>query len=328
MSQFTVETKLIQGLALSVRPVSYEADGLMSLLWVKAGVMYSFYKNVLLSTPCQLPDFMVEAGPFVKLVKAAKSKEIKFNITDGGNLTASAGKLRTRMSLISEAVPDAPVVTSWSAVHPGLLKTLTDMAKLVPDAAPQLWATTLLFRHGHAYASNGIYLVRQKLQTDFEFECALVRPLLDIMVKLKAEPVSIAYAGNMMHFSVTGNVNLSCPVTTHKWPDVSKLFVAQYSMSPITDEFKEVVSQLQSYNEGAAILRLNAPATGVVRFPTDQLANQVVDVSFDSTVFPRNLNLNLNDLARFVKDSSFIGYGNKLIVLDDTERTIILSETH
>lgn len=328
MSQFVAETKVLLELVSSVRPVSYEADGLMRLLWVKDGVMYSYYKNVLLSKPADLPDFMVEAIPFIKAVKAAKSKEMKFNATDAGNLTISAGRLRTRMGLITEPVPEVHGVSTWSSVNEGLLSTLGTMSKLVPDAAPQLWATTLLFRDGYAYASNGVYLIRQKLPVEFEFECAMTRPLLDILVKLKAQPTSLAYAGNMMHFSVAGNINLSCPVTTHKWPSVVKFFDAHYEMSAITDEFKEVVSQLQTYNEGAAIIRVNADATAVCRFPTDQLANQVVDIKFEETTFKRNLNLNLNDLSRFLKEAKFMGYGNKLIVLDDSIRTIILSETH
>ncbi len=328
MSQFTVATDVILGLATSVRPVSYDADGLMRLLWVKDKVMYSFYKNVLISTPADLPDFMVEAAPFLKAVRAAKSKEMKFNMTDGGNLTISAGRLRTRMGLITEPVPEVHAVQSWSAVQEGLLSTLGTMSKLVPDAAPQLWATTLLFRNGYAFAADGTYLVRQKLPVEFEFECAMTRPLLDILVKLKAQPTSMAYQQGMMHFSVTGNINLSCPVTTHKWPDVSKFFVAEYHMEPITDEFKEVVAQLQTYNEGLAIIRINADGKAVCRFPSDQLANQVVDIQFEETSFKRNLNLSIQQLSRFVKDSKFIGYGNKLIVLDDSIRTIILSETH
>lgn len=328
MSQFTVETKVMLELATSVRPVHYEADGLMRLLWVKDKVMYSFYKNVLISTPANLPDFMVEATPLLKAVRAAKSKEMKFNITDGGNLTISAGRLRTRMTLVNEPVPEVHGVQSWSAVQEGLLSTLGTMSKLVPDAAPQLWATTLLFRNGYAFAADGNYLVRQKLPVEFEFECAMTRPLLDILVKLKAQPTSMAYQQNMMHFSVSGNINLSCPVTTHKWPNVDKFFVAEYHMEPITEEFKEVVAQLQTYNEGAAIIRINSDGKAVCRFPTDQLANQVVDIQFDETSFKRNLNLGIHNLARFVKDAKFIGYGNKLIVLDNSIQTIILSETH
>lgn len=328
MSQFEVETKILLELVTSVRPVSYDGDGLMRLLWVKSKVMYSYYKNVLVSTPADLPDFMVEAVPFVKAVKAAKSKEMKFNITEAGNISIVAGRLRTRMGIINEPVPPADSVTSWHSVQDGLLSTLGTMSKLVPDAAPQLWATTLLFRQGHAYASDGKYLVRQKLPVSFEFECAMTRPLLDILVKLKAQPTSMAYQQNMLHFSLTGNVNLSCPVTTHKWPDVSKFFVAHYDLEPITEELKEVISQLQGYNEGAAILRINSNATAVCRFPTDQLANQVVDIRFDSTTFKRNLNLGLHTFSQFIKEAKFIGYGNKLIVLDDGLRTIILSESH
>lgn len=328
MNQFTVDTKIIQGLVSSVRPISGDSDGLMRLLWVKNNVMYSYLKNVLLSIPCQLPDFIVEATPFIKVVKAAKSKEIKFNMTDGGNLTAVAGKIRTRMSLIDEPLPEPPVVASWSTINPGLIKVLTSLSKLVPDAAPQLWATTLLLRHGYAYVSDGSYLVRQKLPTEFEFECAMIKPLLEALVKLKAEPLSLAYADNHMHFSVQGNVTLSCPVTTHRWPDVSKFFESTYKFVPVTDELKEVVGQLQAYNEGLAIMRITAPGIAVVRFPSDQLANQVVDVKFESTEFKRNLNLSLKSLARFIPDATQIGYGNKLIVLDNPECTIILSETH
>lgn len=328
MSQFAADTKVLLGLVLSVRPVSYEADGLMRLLWVKDGVMYSYYKNVLLSVPTSLPDFMVEAIPFIKAVRAAKSKEMKFNITEAGNLTISAGRLRTRMNVIDEPVPEVHVVQSWSQVQEGLLSTLTSMAKLVPDAAPQLWATNLLFRHGYAYASNGVYLVRQRLPTSFDFECSMSRPLLEILTKLKKEPLSIGYANNTLYFGLEDNVSISCPATVHQWPDISKFFDAHYDMEPITPEFKEVVEQLQVYNEGMAILRINAPDKAVARLPSEALANQVVDVQFESTTFKRNLNLNLQSLAGFIKTASFIGLGNKLIVLSSEDRDIIISETH
>lgn len=328
MSQFVADTKVLLGLALSVRPVSYEADGLMRLLWVKDKVMHSYYKNVLLSVPADLPDLMVEAIPFIKAVRAAKSKEMKFNMTEAGNLTISAGRLRTRMDLINEPVPEAPVVQSWSQVQEGLLTTLTSMSKLVPDAAPQLWATNLLFRHGYAYASNGIYLVRQRLTTSFDFECSMSRPLLEILTKLKKEPLSIGYANNTLFFGLEDNVSISCPATVHQWPDVSKFFDAHYDMVPVTPEFKEVVEQLQAYNEGLAILRINQPDRAVVRFPSDSLANQTVDVVFESTTFKRNLNLNLQSLSGFIKTANFIGLGNKLIVLSNEDRDIIISETH
>jgi hypothetical protein len=328
MSQFVADTKVLLGLALSVRPVSYEADGLMRLLWVKDKVMHSYYKNVLLSVPADLPDFMVEAIPFIKAVRAAKSKEMKFNMTEAGNLTISAGRLRTRMDLINEPVPEAPVVQSWSQVKEGLLSTMTSMSKLVPEAAPQAWATNLLFRKGYAYASNGVYLVRQQLSTSFDFECAMSRPLLEIMTKLKKEPLSIGYADNTLFFGLEGNVSISCPATVYQWPDVSKFFDAHYDMTPVTPEFKEVVEQLEAYNEGLAILRINAPDKAVVRFPSDALANQTVDVVFESTSFKRNLNLNLKSLNGFLKTANFIGFGNKLIVLSNEDRDIIISETH
>lgn len=328
MSQFVANTKVLLGLVLSVRPVSYDADGLMRLLWVKDKVMHSYYKNVLLTVPTDLPDFMVEAAPFVKAVRAAKSKEMKFNITDGGNMTISAGRLRTRMSVIDEPVPEVHVVQSWSQVKEGLLSTLTSMNKLVPDAAPQLWATNLLFRKGYAYASNGNYLVRQRLSTSFEFECSMSRPLLEILTKLKKEPLSIGYANNTLYFGLEDNVSISCPATVHQWPDISKFFDAHYDMEPVTPEFKEVIEQLQVYNEGMAILRINAPDKAVARLPSDALANQTVDVAFESTTFKRNLNLNLQSLAGFIKTANFIGLGNKLIVLSNEDRDIIISETH
>lgn len=328
MSQFVASTKVLLELALSVRPVSYDSDGLMRLLWVKDKVMYSYYKNVLLSVPADLPDFMVEAIPFIRAVRAAKSKEMKFNMTDAGNLTITAGRLRTRMNLIDEPVPEVHAVQSWSQVKEGLLSTLTSMAKLVPDAAPQLWATNLLFRHGYAYASNGIYLVRQKLAVDFDFECAMSRPLLDILTKLKKEPLSVGYANNTLYFGLEDNVSISCPATVYPWPDVSKFFDAHYDLTPVTPELKEVVEQLQAYNEGLAILRINAPDKAIVRFPSDALANQTVDVAFESTTFKRNLNLNLQSFAGFVKTANFVGFGNKLIVLSNEDRDIILSETH
>jgi len=328
MSQFVADTKVLLGLALSVRPVSYEADGLMRLLWVKDKVMHSYYKNVLLSVPADLPDFMVEAIPFIKAIRAAKSKEMKFNMTEAGNLTITAGRLRTRMNIIDEPVPEAPVVQSWSQVKEGLLSTMTSMSKLVPEAAPQAWATNLLFRKGYAYASNGVYLVRQQLSTSFDFECAMSRPLLEIMTKLKKEPLSIGYADNTLFFGLEGNVSISCPATVYQWPDVSKFFDAHYDMTPVTPEFKEVVEQLEAYNEGLAILRINAPDKAVVRFPSDALANQTVDVVFESTSFKRNLNLNLKSLNGFLKTANFIGFGNKLIVLSNEDRDIIISETH
>lgn len=328
MSQFVADTKVLLGLATSVRPLAYEADGLMRLLWVKDKVMHSYYKNVLLSVPADLPDFMVEATPFLKSVRAAKSKEMKFNMTDAGNLTIVAGRLRTRMNLIDEPVPEVHVVQSWSQVKEGLLATLTSMNKLVPDSAPQLWATNLLFRHGYAYASNGVYLVRQKLATSFDFECSMSRPLLEVLTKLKKEPLSIGYANNTLFFGLEDNVSISCPATVHQWPDVSKFFDAHYDMVPITPEFKEVVEQIQVYNEGLAILRINAPDKAVARLPSDALANQTVDVTFESTTFKRNINLHLQSLSGFIKTANFIGLGNKLIVLSNEDRDIIISETH
>ncbi|QQO39126.1 hypothetical protein SPHG1_05 [Salmonella phage SPHG1] len=212
MSKFNnYDTKQIQHRLLTAvqqaRPIKYTDSGLMGKIWIADGTIHSYYKNVLLRAPCKgFPDLQVDAESFRKAVNAARTEEItNFNIT----AAVTAGVLKTRMQALNEPIPPLATVNNWYSAHGELLPVLTALAKWVPNEAPQVWATSLLLRDGYAYATNGKYMIREKLNVDFEFECAIAKPMLEALVKLKMEPVG--YARGQMFFGFADGVQMDAP---------------------------------------------------------------------------------------------------------------------
>lgn len=327
MGKFTVDTKLMQEVVLSVRPISYDDTGLMSKIWVKDGVMHSFYKNVLLWRAVSgVEDFQVDAESLVKAVKAAKSETITFNITEAGNMTIVAGRLRTRMQVLNDPIPDQTKISNWYSTHGQLLPTLVALAKWVPKEAPKAWATTLLLRNGFAYASDGKYMIKEKLNVDFEFECAITKPMLQVLVKLKAEPTSIAYHREKLFFGFDSGLSMDAPTLAEKWPNIDNFFTAvEHKEFEFTDELGETLNQLTGYDEGQAILEITNETTAKASLPDKVLPKMVVDVKFEKTKFPFPFNVSISNLSKLSSGMTNIALGGRTMKLWNNERTVILS---
>ncbi|QBZ70534.1 hypothetical protein HOV36_gp31 [Salmonella phage ZCSE2] len=326
MGKFNYDTKALQKIVERVRPVKYTDSGLMGKLWVDKEVMHSFYKNVLLRVPSPgFPDIQVDAESFRKAVNAARTKEITFNITAGGNLTVTAGVLKTRMQCLSEVLPPVTSVNTWYSAHGELLPVLSALAKWVPNEAPQVWATSLLLRDGYAYATNGKYMIREKLNVDFEFECAISKPMLDALVKLKMEPTSVGYTRGQMFFGFEDNVQMDSPVLAATWPDISKFFSMEMNMEDITPEFLEVMDQLTGYDEGQAILQVISESKAKANLPDDVIPKMTVDINFESTKFTKPFNCVISQVSKLAKGMQRIGLGSQALKMENDTRTVVLA---
>lgn len=326
MGKFTVNTKQMQADVQSVRPIKYEDSGLMSKIWVIDGVMYSYYKNVLLWKPVEgVEDFQVDAESFRKAVNAAKSEEIVFNITAAGNLTITAGRLKTRMQLLNEPIPDHHKINNWYSTHGQLLPTLIALAKWVPDQAPKAWATTLLLRNGYAFASDGKYMIRERLNVDFEFECAITKPMLQTLVKLKSEPTSIAYFRDKLYFGFEDGLSIDAPTLADKWPDINNFFTIEHKEFEYTKELNETLEQLTGYDEGQAILEILDESNARSSLPDKLIPKMTVDIKFESTKFPLPFNVSISHMSKLSKGMTNIGIGSRTLKMWNEARTVILS---
>lgn len=327
MGKFTVNTKQMQADITSVRPIKYEESGLMSKIWVIDGIMYSYYKNVLMWKPVEgVEDFQVDAESLRKAVMAAKSEEITFNLTAAGNMSIVAGRLKTRMQLLNEPIPDHHKINNWYATHGQLLPTLVALAKWVPDQAPKAWATTLLLRNGYAYASDGRYMIREKLNVDFEFECAITKPMLQALVKLKSEPTSIAYFREKLYFGFDDGLSMDAPTLAEKWPDIDNFFTQiEHKEFEYTDELKETLEQLTGYDEGQAILEILDEKTAKSSLPDKIIPKMVVDIKFESTKFPLPFNVSISNMSKLAKGMTNIGIGSRTLKMWNDVRTVVLS---
>lgn len=327
MGKFTVNTKRMQADLTSVRPIKYEESGLMSKIWVIDNVMYSYYKNVLMWKPVEgIEDFQVDAESLRKAVMAAKSETITFNLTAAGNMSIVAGRLKTRMQLLNEPIPDHHKISNWYSTHGQLLPTLVALAKWVPDQAPKAWATTLLLRNGYAYASDGRYMIREKLNVDFEFECAITKPMLQALVKLKSEPTSIAYFREKLYFGFDDGLSMDAPTLAEKWPDIDNFFTGiEHKEFDYTDELKETLEQLTGYDEGQAILEIVNENTAKSSLPDKLIPKMVVDIKFESTKFPLPFNVSISNMSKLSKGMTNIGIGSRTLKMWNDIRTVVLS---
>ena len=326
MGKFTINTKRMQTDLQAVRPIKYDETGLMGKIWVLNGVMYSYYKNVLLWKPVTgIEDFQVDAESLRKAVMAAKSEHITFNITPAGNLSITAGRLKTRMQLLNEPIPPHHKIDNWYSTHGQLMPTLTALAKWVPDQAPKAWATTLLLRNGYAYASNGIYMIREKLNVDFEFECAITKPMLQALVKLKSEPTTIAYFREKLYFGFDDGLSMDAPTLAEKWPDINNFFTIEHKEFDFTSELSETLEQLTGYDEGNAILEVLNSNTAKSALPDKLIPKMVVDIKFESTTFPLPFNVSISNMSKLAKDMTNIGIGSRTLKMWNDVRTVILT---
>lgn len=326
MGKFTVNTKQMQEDVQSVRPIKYEDTGLMSKIWVIDGVMYSYYKNVLLWKPVPgIEDFQVDAESLRKAVNAAKSEEIIFNATAAGNLTITAGRLKTRMQLLNDPIPDHHKINNWYSTHGQLLPTLVALAKWVPDQAPKAWATTLLLRNGYAFASDGKYMIRERLNVDFEFECAITKPMLQTLVKLKSEPTSIAYFRDKLYFGFEDGLSMDAPTLADKWPDINNFFALEHKEFEYTKELNETLEQLTGYDEGKAILEILDESNARSALPDKLIPKMTVDIKFETTKFPLPFNVSISHMSKLSKGMTNIGIGSRTLKMWNDVRTVILS---
>lgn len=326
MGKFNYDTKQLQKIVQQVRPIKYTDNGLMGKLWVAKEVMHSYYKNVLLRVPAPgFPDMQVDAESFRKAVNAARTDETVFNITAAGNLTVVAGVLKTRMQALNDPLPPIANVSNWYSSHGELLPVLSALAKWVPDQAPQIWATSLLLRDGYAYATNGKYMIREKLNVDFEFECAIAKPMLDALVKLKLEPTSVGYSRGQMFFGFADGVQMDAPVLATKWPDVSKFFSMEMNMTDITPEFLEVMDQLSGYDEGQAILEVTGERTAKADLPDKVIPKMSVDIKFEKTTFSKPFNCVVSQMSKLAKGMERIGLGSQALKMENSTRTVVIA---
>lgn len=326
MGKFTLNTKQLQTNVQSVRPIKYEDTGLMSKIWVINGVMYSYYKNVLLWKPVEgVEDFQVDAESFRKAVNAAKSEEITINLTAAGNMSIVAGRLKTRMQLLNEPIPDHNKISNWYSTHGNLLPTLVALSKWVPDQAPKAWATTLLLRNGYAYASDGRYMIRERLNVDFEFECAITKPMLQTLVKLKSEPTTIAYHRDKLYFGFADGLSMDAPTLAEKWPDIANFFTIEHKEFEYTKELNETLEQLTGYDEGNAILEVIDETTARAALPDKLIPKMTVDVKFETTKFPIPFNVSISNMSKLAKGMTNIGIGSRTLKMWNDVRTVILT---
>lgn len=326
MGKFTVNTKQMQEDVQSVRPIKYEDTGLMSKIWVIDGVMYSYYKNVLLWKPVPgIENFQVDAESFRKAVNAAKSEEIVFNATAAGNLTITAGRLKTRMQLLNDPIPDHHKINNWYSTHGQLLPTLVALAKWVPDQAPKAWATTLLLRNGYAFASDGKYMIRERLNVDFEFECAITKPMLQTLVKLKSEPTSIAYFRDKLYFGFEDGLSMDAPTLADKWPDINNFFALEHKEFEYTKELNETLEQLTGYDEGKAVLEILDESNARSALPDKLIPKMTVEIKFETTKFPLPFNVSISHMSKLSKGMTNIGIGSRTLKMWSDARTVILS---
>lgn len=331
MAKHTVDTLALRTAVNAVRPISYEdkasPKSLQNKIWIADGIMYSYYKNVLLSIHYpHLENIQVSAEDLRTVVNAAKSKEIEINITDAGNFIAKAGKVRTQMKTLNDPMDTIEANDNWYTTDGELLPTLLSLSKWVPDQAQQVFATTLLLRNGYAYASDGKYMIREKLNVDFDFECGITKPMLDVLTKLKAEPTSIAYRNGKLYFGLVNGVELNAPVLSQRWPDIDVFFRQPFTYQPFTTELTEVLSQLSSYDEtGTALIEVRDKGKAKAYFPTRQLPRTIVDISFDSTEFPINFDTGIKYWSRLSKDMTEFSISPKFIAMQNEKRLVILA---
>lgn len=300
-----------------VRPITKGEGGLAALVFSTNGRLYSFYRNVMLScpTPEGMPSFCVNGDA---LVKAATSTT-KMSVSDT-RLTLTSGKIRSWLPLDNESMLPEPVPGSeFVQVPDGLIKTLVDLAKLVPEEAPQVWATSLLLKGSYAYVTNGAYIVRQKLDIQLPFECAMPKALVTVLSKLKKPLGTMAFDGHQLYITFLDGSRLSSPVYGEQWPDVSQFFQA-LEMQPVHPELIEFLQQVKPFAEDDPKVEFIAPNSAKFRAGETE-----AEARFDTEWIPESFSTSLKYIVAFVDRFAEIAFTKRFAVIKYEKRTIILA---
>lgn len=313
-----MDAELFKAIVNQTRPLKCNETGLAAKFFVIKEVAYSYYRAVLLSTPAPgLPDFVVDGDTLIKVANALVGK-VKFSMTDN-NLTISAGKVRNRLQLFTDEMPTMHQPTHFTQVTGELLPTLKELAKLVPEEAPQLWGTSLLLRNNYGYATNSIYMVRTELGVKLPFEVALPKSCVTVLTKLSREPVAIAFERNVLTFTFADSSYLQTPVLAGRWPDLDAFFTDAPHVE-VHPELIETLDQIKTYAEPGVIIELTQPnkASFVVGLNT-------ADMVFDNNLVDKDYSLALNYMVQFIKSGVSIAHLQRFVSIKEGTRQVILA---
>lgn len=308
------ELKKLMGM---VRPITGGEDGIASLAFSKGGRLYSYYRNVLLSvpTPKGFPEFVVKADSLVK----AATDTTKLSVSET-RLTLTSGKLKTWLQLDNESLlPEPQPKSDFAQVPEGLVKVLKELDKLVPQEAPRIWATSLLLKGSFAYATDGTYIVRKKLDVQLPFACALPKALVAVLAKLNKPLATMAFDGACFYVTFTDGSRLSSPVYAEQWPDVSNFFMAEES--ELADkELLDFLEQVKSYANDDVVVDFIKPNTAGFR-----VGETEATAKFEGQWIKNNFSTSLKRLVQFIEPGALITFTERYLVAKYEDRTVILS---
>ena len=307
----------LKGMLERVRPITKGEGGLAALVFSTRGRLYSFFRNVMLSCPVpeDFPEFCCNGD---LLVKAATTTS-KLSVSDT-RLTLVSGKIRTWLPLDKESMLPEPVPgAEFVQVPEGLIKMLVELAKLVPEEAPQVWATSLLLKGAYAYATNGAYIVRQKLDIQLPFSCAFPKALVTVLAKLKKPLGTMSFDGHQIYITFTDGSRLSSPVYGSEWPDVSSFFEA-LDMEPVHPELIEFLQQVKPFCDDDPKVTFEIPNTA-----SFWAGEAMAEAKFDSEWIKSSFATSLKYLSAFTDKSAEIAFTKRFAMIKYEKRTIILA---
>lgn len=302
-----------------VRPITGGEDGLSSLAFSQNGRLYSYYRNVLLSTPTPegFPNFCVKAD---SLLKAAQSTS-KLSVSDT-RLTITSGKIKTWLQLDKESIlPGSSPTTDFTQVPDELIGVLKELVKLIPNEAPRIWATSLLLKGQYAYATNGNYIVRQKLAVQLPFTCALPKALVAVLAKLGKPMTTMSFDGFILYITFADGSRLSSPVYAEPWPDVSDYFLAD-EMEPVSAELLEFLEQVKPYADAKDGVQVEFVAPNTAKF---QFNETEACATFETKWIKQGFATSLSYMSQFISAGAQIAFKERFAIVKYEDKTIIIS---
>lgn len=307
----------LKALVQRVRPITGGEDGLASLAFSKGGRLYSYFRNVLISTPvpANFPEFCVKADALLK----ASTANSKLSVS-ATRLTLSAGKVKTWLPLDTESIlPEPTPAADFVQVPEGLVKMLKALDKYVPQEAPSVWATSLLLKGQFAYATNGTYMIRQRLEVQLPFTCALPKALVAVLSKLGKPLATMAFDGFNLYVTFADGSRLSSPVYASQWPDVSNFFLAE-DVQQVDAELIEFLEQVKPFASDDPIVEFKAPNNASFK-----AGETIANAEFTGSWIPRNFTTSLAMLVQFIEPNAEIAFTERFALVKYPDRTIIIS---
>ena len=191
---------------------------------------------------------------------------------------------------------------------PDFIKTIAKMLLFTVKDSDHQWAASVNIIKGYLYATNNISVIKTKTKVKLP-SCSIPKVLLDVVVKIKEQPISLSISERFITFFYKKESWISCQRIVEEVPDIGAIFNEFKKTTPIHDaDLKSLLNAISMTIEGEIKVRNTTIITDTCSIEGTNLSDTKVDSenlefllkTFHKVKLGRQLNFFENDTFKAV----------------------------